>query len=237
MSIIDSRERDMLTLLPNFRIQTLDAGDYIVNSTVIERKTWADYYASILDGRIFNVYKMLNKYPTYTCILLLEGDKKYEKIVVDHMERFITPLDISVVETSSKEETVKYLLKLDSFSISRYIRSWWPASPRAVTTVNLPLMKTKSLLNISKSTTIAAHIASNSNLEYKDSMKILKFVNGISIYTSNQLLTKFSIYQINDPKYKEAILATKFVRINDITKQYTLGEHYEKLITFLNQTE
>ncbi len=57
------------------RTQTLRAGDYIINGrVVIERKTYADFALSIIDGRLFAQAAALTRLPE-RAVVLVEGPK------------------------------------------------------------------------------------------------------------------------------------------------------------------
>ncbi len=56
-------------------IERLPAGDYLIENTVlVERKTYADFAVSLVDGRLFTQAAALTRRPERT-ILLLEGPK------------------------------------------------------------------------------------------------------------------------------------------------------------------
>ena len=118
---IDNREKN--SLVPselsalNIKIdfQQLEVGDYIVNNTIIERKTISDLKSSIINKRIFSQMISLKQYPYK--ILLIEGianDDLYEGIIHENALRgFIlaAALDyqIPLIFTKNEKDTAKYM--------------------------------------------------------------------------------------------------------------------------------
>lgn len=75
--IVDTREKQSLVYSilvgknANVKFEKLDIGDYLVGDIVIERKTFKDFQASIIDKRLMKQLIELKKYPK--SFLLLEG--------------------------------------------------------------------------------------------------------------------------------------------------------------------
>lgn len=75
--IVDTREKQSLVysylVKKNAKTQfeKLEIGDYMIGEVVIERKTFKDFQASIIDKRLMKQLIELKKYPK--CFLLLEG--------------------------------------------------------------------------------------------------------------------------------------------------------------------
>jgi ERCC4-type nuclease len=75
--IVDTREKQSLVYSylvgknANVRFEKLEIGDFLVGDIVIERKTFKDFQASIIDKRLMKQLIELKKYPQ--CFLLLEG--------------------------------------------------------------------------------------------------------------------------------------------------------------------
>ncbi len=75
--IVDTREKQSLVYSylsgkgANVKFEKLDIGDYIVGDIVIERKTFKDFQASIIDKRLMKQLTELKKYTK--SFLLLEG--------------------------------------------------------------------------------------------------------------------------------------------------------------------
>lgn len=192
MKIMDSRERAMFGYLPNFLVQTLAMGDYIVGKYIIERKTWDDYYASIKDGRMLNMYKLFGS--GYSPILLLEGDASHKEIVEEHMQKFILPNGIFVQRTNSIEESATFLSGLSEIwvdKITKLLPESWLAKPKY--NGDLTYDKLYSVLKLDKGVKLSEFVKTSTRSQ---DMKILKFINGISEITAVQLLDKYSISQI-----------------------------------------
>ncbi|MBI5359463.1 MAG: nuclease [Planctomycetes bacterium] len=81
--LVDYREKnsDVFKLLSGAEgvsvpVRNLYAGDYVVNGIGIERKTTADFGASLIDGRLFNQLEKLKN--TYNrALLIIEGKDFY----------------------------------------------------------------------------------------------------------------------------------------------------------------
>jgi len=78
MIVVDSREsKSMVVNLldkvgANYRIDTIEVGDYIVGDIAIERKEINDYVGSLTSGRLHNqLYNLSFNYPV--SVLLIEG--------------------------------------------------------------------------------------------------------------------------------------------------------------------
>ena len=69
------REIEKINEQFNYQIMQLPIGDYIIgDKIIIERKTIADFLASVKNGRIFQqAYKMANS--PFSSIIILEGEK------------------------------------------------------------------------------------------------------------------------------------------------------------------
>jgi ERCC4-type nuclease len=74
---IDNRERnslvpsELVSLGVKIQFEQLEVGDYIVKSTIIERKTVQDLKSSIINKRIHEQIKNLKQYPR--SLLVIEG--------------------------------------------------------------------------------------------------------------------------------------------------------------------
>ena len=73
--IIDTREAQSLITAnlieqkANIEHEQLEIGDYLIQDTIIERKTFSDFISSILDKRLFNQLREMKKYEKYFLIL------------------------------------------------------------------------------------------------------------------------------------------------------------------------
>ena len=125
MIVIDSRESDLIALLKtmgfDFTVECLDVGDIEVRdkSTVVyslERKTMADWEASIIDGRYKEQKHRLLSAP-YRIAYILEGNIKKRKRIHDAALRgslLNTSIrdDICIIRTSSLQDTAKLVTEL-----------------------------------------------------------------------------------------------------------------------------
>lgn len=127
--VVDNRESIKTAVadsVPSSRVAPLELGDYVFNvdgvaSLVIERKTLADYAASITDGRHREQKsRLLGTYPKQNVIYLIEGDLTKASKALHHQRvkadtlvssMFNTMLrdGIHVIHTTSEHETV-YIL-------------------------------------------------------------------------------------------------------------------------------
>jgi ERCC4-type nuclease len=122
--IIDLHEKN--SLIPSILLsqgieiefKDLKIGDYIANSTIIERKTLSDFISAILNKRIFAQLKNLNQYDKK--LLILEGDYETKIERIPHEKEiirgavlsFCLNLKIPVIQTKNEEDTASYLKTL-----------------------------------------------------------------------------------------------------------------------------
>lgn len=107
----------MLSVIPDVQIQIkkLEIGDYLcAEHVVIERKSAADFVASILDKRLFEqVTQMTMHYQT--AILVLEGDAYDTRSAIKPealdgaLSYLVTLAGISLVPTSSAQHTARVI--------------------------------------------------------------------------------------------------------------------------------
>ena len=120
--IVDSRERnnDLLSTLISSGItienSTIPVGDYILSDRLcVERKTIADFQASIINGRLFEQIKQLKN--TYELpLLILEGDTKEFYMSNESITGAICSIflreHIHIIRSSSPVETADILAML-----------------------------------------------------------------------------------------------------------------------------
>lgn len=127
--IIDSREPSRLkVLLKKKGVETkgdyLQIGDYLLpNSTIIERKTSADFLASIFDKRIWIQANNMSQYE-HPIIAIIAGNKwkdfyfrkgKYiHKTWIGTIATLSCKYNISVITFEDEDEFLDYLKALDS---------------------------------------------------------------------------------------------------------------------------
>ena len=118
--IIDKRENNsliksnLINLQANFSEEILQIGDYLINQTIIERKTYKDFLASITDKRLFNQIKEMKKYRTH--YLILEGfdfsyNSNLHKNTITGTLLSISQL-IPIVYTKNEADTAHLLIQI-----------------------------------------------------------------------------------------------------------------------------
>jgi len=118
--VLDKRENNSLikSILiqnhANFSEEILQIGDYLINNTIIERKTYKDFLASITDKRLFAQINEMKKYPNQ--ILILESfDFTYKSNLHQNAIRgtilSVTNL-IPTIYTENETDTVAFLLQI-----------------------------------------------------------------------------------------------------------------------------
>jgi ERCC4-type nuclease len=121
--IVDTREKQSLVYSylkkenPNTKFEKLDIGDFLIQDTIIERKTFSDFQSSIINKRLINQLKEMKKYPKQ--ILLLEGfyynyrdARIHENALRGFMISVIQDFQIPLVYTEDEKDTSKFLSSL-----------------------------------------------------------------------------------------------------------------------------
>lgn len=118
--IIDKRESQSLVpanltqLRANIKHELLQIGDYLINGTIIERKTYQDFLASITDKRLFVQIKEMKKYKE--SYLILEGfDFSYKSRLHQNAIRgaiLSIAKHIPIIYTENEEDTAKFLIQI-----------------------------------------------------------------------------------------------------------------------------
>ncbi len=119
--IVDTREKQSLITAnliekkANIKHEQLEIGDYLIQDTIIERKTFSDFVSSILDKRIFSQLKEIKKYPNH--ILILEGfyynyeDFKIHKNAIQGMLLSVAiDYKVPIIYTEDEEDTANFLI-------------------------------------------------------------------------------------------------------------------------------
>ncbi|MGB1697303.1 MAG: ERCC4 domain-containing protein, partial [Thermoplasmatota archaeon] len=117
--IADNREqaggvvRALHELGVKLETRNLDIGDFVLSDRiVVERKTWSDLLASLVDGRLFEQLKALQSYPKP--ILLLEGPMEGGRGVSMEalhgaMASIVVDLGIPIMQTPDARTTAEWL--------------------------------------------------------------------------------------------------------------------------------
>ena len=118
--IIDKREQQSLITAnlteqkANIQHELLQIGDYLINDTIIERKTYSDFTASITDKRLFTQIQQMKKYPTQ--YLIIEGfDFTYKSRLHQNAIRgaiLSITKNIPIIYTENESDTSKFLIQI-----------------------------------------------------------------------------------------------------------------------------
>ncbi len=118
--IIDKRENQSLITAnlieqkANIQHELLDIGDYSINDTIVERKTYSDFTASITDKRLFNQIRQMKKYSN--SYLILEGfDFTYKSQLHQNAIRgaiLSITKHIPIIYTKNESDTAKFLIQI-----------------------------------------------------------------------------------------------------------------------------
>ncbi|MFH1522118.1 MAG: ERCC4 domain-containing protein, partial [archaeon] len=119
--IVDTREKQ--SLIPanlfeknaNIKYEKLDIGDYLIEDTIIERKTFSDFVGSMLNKRLLEQLSNIKKYPKH--FLILEGfyynynDFNVHKNAIRGMLlSIVTDFKIPIIYTENEEDTADFLI-------------------------------------------------------------------------------------------------------------------------------
>jgi Fanconi anemia group M protein len=120
--IIDKREHQSLVTAnlveqkANISHEILEIGDYLINETIIERKTYSDFLSSITDKRLFTQLKEMKKYPQP--ILILENfnfsyiSNIHQNAIRGTILSIITNYKIPIIYTKDSQDTSKFLIQI-----------------------------------------------------------------------------------------------------------------------------
>ncbi len=116
----DSREKESLVIAKlnkanmNVNIKHLKVGDYLIEDTIVERKTVKDLVSSMINKRLNNQLKEIQQYPQY--LLLVEGNYIYHQKSNVHpnaIRGFILSIlldsKIPIIFTENEEDTANFL--------------------------------------------------------------------------------------------------------------------------------
>lgn len=125
--VVDCRERAMLEHFPSAPVKQLVLGDFVIEQdgkelVILERKTVADFVASIVDGRYREQSERLMAYdiPNHNVIYLIEGSLKNYRhalpkpTLLAAMASLMYGKGFSVVRTESIEDTADFVRALVS---------------------------------------------------------------------------------------------------------------------------
>ncbi len=135
--IIDSREKQSLVTAnlveqkANISHELLEIGDYLIQDTIIERKTISDFINSIIDKRIYSQLNEIKKYPKY--FLIVEGFfyeynkfNIHENAIRGMFLSIAIDFKIPIIFTKDEEDTAKFLI----LTAKKYEKTKHPSSIR-----------------------------------------------------------------------------------------------------------
>ncbi len=121
--IVDTREKQSLIAASlsekkaNIKFEKLDIGDYLIDDTIIERKTFSDFVNSMLNKRLTEQLHNLKKYPRY--FLIIEGFyyhyndfNIHENAVKGMLLSIATDFKIPIIYTEDTKDTASFLILL-----------------------------------------------------------------------------------------------------------------------------
>ena len=121
--IIDTREKNSLIAAnlieqkANTSFEKLEVGDYLVQNTCIERKTFSDFLSSMINKRLPEQLINLKKYEKY--FLIIEGFgysyNKYninENAIRGMLLSIATSFQVPIIYTANESDTSKFLISL-----------------------------------------------------------------------------------------------------------------------------
>lgn len=116
--IIDYREKnslvpsELISLDFNIQFQQLPLGDYIINNTIIERKTLSDLQSSIINKRIFSQLQDLQQ---TNALLIIEGNTESSNNIIhpNALKGFLLSLSmdykVPFIFSDNEKDTALYL--------------------------------------------------------------------------------------------------------------------------------
>lgn len=192
---IDHREKSsqlfktLQSYTHNFTIETthLKSGDYLLNNTILfERKTIADFLASLKSGRLFDqAYRLINS--DYDPIIIIEGaaknlkeSKMKREALLGALVHIAVSTRIPVLRSASHEETARLL----AYTAKQFNRD-------AVPQVNKPVIK-KTGFRLTK--------------QQKDALATLQNLPGIGTTRAIALMKEFgTLHKLFNAKEKELL--------------------------------
>ncbi len=123
--IADIHEKNSLVLAElkyssqiKLEIKSLKIADYLIGQTAIERKTISDFISSMINKRLIQQLKQMQKYSQKILIIegnlqeTLEQDTNISKALRGFILSIITNHQTPIIQTSSHQDTAKYLITL-----------------------------------------------------------------------------------------------------------------------------
>lgn len=113
--IVDNREKqslvpsELVSLNHQIQFEQLQIGDYLVNGTIIERKTFSDLQSSIINKRIFTQLKNLKDKKS---LLIIEGKSElfiHENALRGFLLSLATEFKIPFIFSKNEKDTASFL--------------------------------------------------------------------------------------------------------------------------------
>jgi Fanconi anemia group M protein len=132
--IADIHEKDSLILAEltankevELLIKPLKIGDYIIGNTIIERKTTRDFISSMINKRLIQQLKQMQKYKQQ--LLIIEGDLEgfndfqTPNAIRGFILSIITNYQIPIIFAQDYQDTSKYLITLAKQQLKKPIKT------------------------------------------------------------------------------------------------------------------
>jgi len=121
--IIDTREKSslvpscLLEKKAKIHFETLEIGDYLIDSIIVERKTFSDFQSSIINKRLFKQLEEMKKYPKQLLIVEGKSNNKEDRFLHENAIRgmllsCLLDYQIPIIFSEDEEDTASYLLVL-----------------------------------------------------------------------------------------------------------------------------
>jgi len=119
--IVDTREKqsliaaNLLEKKANIKFEQLEIGDYLIEDTIIERKTFPDFVGSMLNKRLFKQLTNIKKYPKH--FLIIEGFyynynkfNVHENAIRGMLLSIAIDFQVPVIFTEDEKDTANFLI-------------------------------------------------------------------------------------------------------------------------------
>jgi len=121
--IVDTREKqslisaNLINKNANIKSEHLQIGDYLIEDTIIERKTFSDFVGSMINKRLLEQLREIKKYPKH--FLILEGFyynydefNVHENAIRGMLLSIATDFQVPIIYTQDEEDTANFLILL-----------------------------------------------------------------------------------------------------------------------------
>ena len=119
--IVDTREKqsliaaNLLEKKANIKFEKLEIGDYLIEDTIIERKTFQDFVGSMINKRLTEQLREIKKYPKH--FLIIEGFhynynkfNTHENAIRGILISIATDFQVPIIYTENEEDTANFLI-------------------------------------------------------------------------------------------------------------------------------